>query len=40
MEIQGWHRLATEVLDPKGVCTLIHCQSNNLLQKVMVWQET
>lgn len=36
MSIPGWHRVARVVLDPSGCCTTIHCQSNNLLQKVIV----
>lgn len=36
MKIDGWHRVARVVLDPSGICTTIHCQSNNLLQKVIV----
>lgn len=36
MKIDGWHRIARVVLNPKGICTTIHTQSNNLLQKVLV----
>ena len=34
LERQGWHRKACEVIDPKGISTCVHTQSNNLLQKV------
>jgi hypothetical protein len=36
MSIPGWHRIARVVLNPKGICTTITAQSNNLLQKVLV----
>ena len=36
MSIDNWHRVARVVLNPKGICTTIHTQSNNLLQKVLV----
>lgn len=36
MSIPGWHRIARVVLNPKGLCTTITTQSNNLLQKVIV----
>lgn len=36
LSIPGWHRIARVVLNPKGICTTIHTQSNNLLQKVLV----
>ena len=38
MSIPGWHRVARVVLNPKGICTTIHTQSNNLLQKALVVQ--
>lgn len=31
---KGWHNKACEVLNPNGICTCIHTQSNNLLQKI------
>lgn len=34
--LPGWHRIARVVLNPKGICTTITAQSNNLLQKVLV----
>ena len=40
MQIAGWHRKACEVLDWGGVSSCIHCQSNNLLQKVLIKQDT
>jgi len=33
---KGWHRKACEVLNPDGLSTCIHTQSNNLLQKIKV----
>ena len=36
MSIPGWHRVARVVLNPLGISTTIHTQSNNLLQKVLV----
>lgn len=39
MSIPGWHRIARVVLNPKGICTTITTQSNNLLQKVLVTVE-
>ena len=36
LSIPGWHRVARVVLNPKGISTTIHTQSNNLLQKVLV----
>lgn len=39
LKIKGWHNKACEVLDTGGVSTCIHCQSNNLLQKIMDIQE-
>lgn len=37
LDISGWHRLAKEVLLPHGICTCVTTQSNNLLQKVIVY---
>jgi len=34
LQRDGWHRKACEVLNPAGITTCIHTQSNNLLQKV------
>lgn len=36
LDIEGWHRIAKAIIAPDGVCTCIHTQSNNLLQKVLV----
>lgn len=36
LERKGWHRKACEVLNPDGISTCIHTQSNNLLQKIKV----
>ena len=36
LKIQGWHHKACEVLSPEGLSTCCHCQSNNLLQKILV----
>ena len=36
LSIKNWHKVARVVLNPKGICTTIHTQSNNLLQKVLV----
>lgn len=36
LRISGWHRKACEVISPEGISTCIHCQSNNLLQKILV----
>lgn len=33
---KGWHRKACEFLNPDGISTCIHTQSNNLLQKIKV----
>lgn len=35
LNVKGWHRKANEVLDGGGISTCIHCQSNNLLQKII-----
>lgn len=40
LNVKGWHNKACEILDVGGVCTCIHCQSNNLLQKILVEYET
>ena len=34
LEREGWHKKAKEVLNPDGISTCIHTQSNNLLQKI------
>lgn len=34
LEREGWHNKAKEVLNPDGISTCIHTQSNNLLQKI------
>lgn len=34
IEREGWHKKAKEVLNPDGISTCIHTQSNNLLQKI------
>lgn len=39
LEIKGWHNKAKEVISGGGICTCIHCQSNNLLQKIVVYDE-
>ena len=39
LNVKGWHNKACEILDVGGVCTCIHCQSNNLLQKILVEYE-
>ena len=36
LERKGWHNKACEVLNPNGITTCIHTQSNNLLQKIKV----
>lgn len=36
LNVSGWHNKACEVLSTDGICTCIHCQSNNLLQKIVV----
>lgn len=36
LDRKGWHRKACEVLNPDGISTCIHTQSNNLLQKIKV----
>ena len=35
LDIKGWHHKACEVISPDGICTCCHCQSNNLLQKII-----
>lgn len=35
LDVKGWHHKACEVLSPDGICTCCHCQSNNLLQKII-----
>lgn len=40
MDVPGWHNRAKEVLDTNGICTCISTQSNNLLQKVIVYERT
>jgi DNA (cytosine-5)-methyltransferase 1 len=34
LDRKGWHRKAKEVISDEGICTCIHTQCNNLLQKV------
>lgn len=34
LQKKGWQRKACEVINPDGICTCIHTQSNNLLQKI------
>lgn len=34
LERKGWHHKACEVLNVNGITTCLHCQSNNLLQKI------
>lgn len=36
LEIKGWHHKACEILDGGGISTCCHCQSNNLLQKILI----
>lgn len=36
LRIKGWHHKACETLSPEGISTYCHCQSNNLLQKILV----
>ena len=36
LDVKGWHNKACEILDIGGVSTCIHCQSNNLLQKIII----
>lgn len=36
LEIKGWHKIAKMVYSTDGICSCIHCQSNNLLQKIVV----
>ena len=38
LSIDGWHNKACEILNTDGVSTCIHCQSNNLLQKIFLTQ--
>ena len=39
LNVKGWHNKACEVISGGGISTCIHCQSNNLLQKVVVYEE-
>lgn len=39
LDIKGWHNKAKEVISGGGICTCIHCQSNNLLQKIIVYEK-
>ena len=39
LDIPGWHHKACEVITGGGCCTCIHCQSNNLLQKILIVYE-
>ena len=36
LDVPGWHNKAKEVILAEGICTCIHAQSNNLLQKIIV----
>ena len=36
LNVKGWHNKACEILSTGGVSTCIHCQSNNLLQKIII----
>lgn len=36
LNVKGWHNKACEILSTSGVSTCIHCQSNNLLQKIKI----
>lgn len=36
LNVKGWHNKACEILSISGVSTCIHCQSNNLLQKILI----
>ena len=36
LDIPGWHNKATEIIGVYGLCTCIHTQSNNLLQKILI----
>jgi DNA (cytosine-5)-methyltransferase 1 len=36
LNVNGWHNKACEILNTGGVSTCIHCQSNNLLQKIII----
>ncbi len=36
LQVKGWHHKACEVISPDGISTCIHCQQNNLLQKIIV----
>ena len=36
LKVRGWHNKACEILSTEGVSTCIHCQSNNLLQKILL----
>lgn len=37
LNVKGWHNKACEILHTGGVSTCIHCQSNNLLQKILIY---
>jgi len=39
LDIEGWHKRAMEVLDTKGIASCISTQSNNLLQKIIIYDE-
>jgi hypothetical protein len=38
LDIPGWHNHAKEVLLADGISTCISVQSNNLLQKIIVYE--
>ena len=38
LDIPGWHNHAKEVLLTEGISTCISVQSNNLLQKIIVYE--
>lgn len=40
LDIPGWHNKAKEVLETYGICTCIHAQSNNLLQKIIIYENS
>ncbi len=39
LQVKGWHHKACEIISPDGISTCIHCQSNNLLQKIIVYED-
>ena len=40
LEIKGWHNKAKEVISGGGLCSCIHCQPNNLLQKIIEYEDS